>query len=147
MLLANGAAFEPDLPARIARRSVIIGFVSADPGHQVPAQMGGTGLPLGAIAQKEHRAARLGGTQAQPATGREVERLVRPADIGNHGCHGPAGKGFLGRPEQFAHIGRPDQHQRGRVEPEAHEPRTIGQTQILRFPRQLQIKHGHAPWR
>ncbi|MNT90707.1 hypothetical protein D3C72_2316710 [compost metagenome] len=93
----------------------------------MPAQMRGTGLPSPPIAQQEQGGARFGGPETQSPAGREIERLGHRADIGQDARDRAAAQRLLGRPEQFGHIGRPHDHQPGRVEAEADQARPIGQ--------------------
>lgn len=107
--------------------------------------MGGAGLAVRPVAQQEQGRAALHGPQAQPAAGGEIERLGRPADIGDNAGDGPAGQGFLGHPEQVAHIVRAHDHQMRRIEAKGRQPRAIGQAEELRIRLQLQVEDGHPP--
>ncbi len=110
----------------------------------MPAQMGGAGFPPGAVAQQEHRAACLGGPEAQAPACSEIEQFGEASHIGHHGGHRPAGDGLLGCPEQLVHVGNPHQHQRIGVETEADEARTVRHAQLLGLVSQLQIDDGQA---
>ncbi len=79
----------------------------------MPAQMGRTGRPLLAIAQQEQRCAAFDRAQAEAPADREVEHFRGATDIGDDAGNRPAGEGFLGHPEQFAHVAGPhDDHLR-----------------------------------
>lgn len=110
----------------------------------MPPQMRRAGFSPRAVAQEEHRAARLCGPQAEAPAGLEVEELLVPRDIGDDGRHRLAGNGLLGGPEQFHHGGRTHEDQGRRIEPEAEQPRSIGQAELLRLVGQLQIDDRHA---
>lgn len=105
------------------------------------------GLPLSAIAQQKQRRAGFGGPQAEAAARGEVERGGRSPDIGHDAGHGGRGQGFLGRPEEVVHCGRPDDDERLRVEPGAWQGWPIGQAEKLRVSGQLQVKDRRPPWR
>ncbi len=107
--------------------------------------MGGAGLAVRPVAQQEQGRPALHRPQAQPAAGSEIERLGRPADIGNNAGNGPAGQGFLGHPEQVAHIERAHDHQKRGIETKGRQPRAIGQAEELCICFKLQVEDGHPP--
>lgn len=105
--------------------------------------MSSAGLAVRPIAQQEQGRAALHGAQAQPAAGSEIERLGRPADIGDNAGNRPAGQGFLGNPEQVAHVERAHNDQMRRIDAEGGKPRTIGQAEELRICLKLQVEESH----
>jgi hypothetical protein len=113
----------------------------------MPAQMRRTGRPLLAIAQQEQRRAAFNRAQAEAAADREIEQFGGAPDIGDNAGNRPAGQGFLGHPEHFAHVVGPHDDHLRRIQAKGGETRPIGQAEKLRILVQLQVKHRHAPGR
>lgn len=136
--------FEPGLPAGPAGSAGIERALGAAGGGQVPAQLGGAGLAPEAVAQQEDGGAARGGPEAEAAAGGEIERFGLAGHFGDDGGDGAAGEGFLGGPEQFDHVGGPDQNQGLGIEAEAVKTGPIGQAQFLGLGGQLQVDNAGA---
>jgi hypothetical protein len=139
------ALLEGKLPARPSGSALVKWPLPRSLRLDAPAQVSSAGLSVRSIAQQEKGRAALHGAQAQPAAGGEIERFGHPTDIGDNAGNRPAGQGFLGDPEQVAHVARPHDDQMRRIEAEAGKPRTIGQAKKLRIGLQLQVENGHPP--
>lgn len=112
----------------------------------MPAQMPGAAGAARPVAQQEQRDLAAGSTQAETAAGGEIEQLRLPPHLGHQRRDRPAGDHFLGRPQQFGHIGRLHQHQPGRIDACPGQARPVRQALLLCVSRQRQVKNSRPAW-
>ena len=110
----------------------------------MPAELGGAGFPIGAVAQKENGGLGCLRPKAEAPASGEIEDFGRTAYFRHDGGDGPAAQCLLGGPEQLHHVGGPHDHQLLGRNAQGEQPRPIGQAQFLGLLGELEVNHHRA---